>query len=142
MSLPRLRLSRFNKTGKIVIVTHFKESTMNNASFEEIVEKTRSVIKRFEKIEGKPWGIDGAMIELMKQLGQLSALVMMQEQYYPTDRDQSHPQYKVSKEKIADELSDLLFMTIRIADIYEINLEEAHVLALKNAETYLESKNV
>lgn len=115
---------------------------MNNASFEEIVEKTRSVIKRFEKIEGKPWGIDGAMIELTKQLGQLSALVMMQEQYYPTDRDQTHPQYRVSKEKIADELSDLLFMTIRIADIYDINLEAAHVVALKNAEAYLESKNV
>jgi NTP pyrophosphatase (non-canonical NTP hydrolase) len=115
---------------------------MNKNSFEEIIEKTRRVIKRFEKIEGKPWGVDGAMIELAKQLGQLSALIMTQEGYYPKDRDTDQPEYQSSKEKIGDELSDILFMTIRIADIYNIDLEASHLLALKTAEGYLESKNV
>jgi NTP pyrophosphatase (non-canonical NTP hydrolase) len=115
---------------------------MDEKSFQKVVEKTRKVIKRFEKIEGKPWGINGAMIELMKQVGQLSTLVMMQEQYYPTDRDKDDPQYQVSKEKIADELSDLLFMTIRIADVYGIDLEDSHIKALKSAEDYLSSKGV
>jgi uncharacterized protein YabN with tetrapyrrole methylase and pyrophosphatase domain len=78
----------------------------------------------------------------MKQIGELSALVMMQERYYAADRDKDDPKYQTSKEKIADELSDLLFMTIRIADFYEINLENAHLKALKDSEKYLDSKGV
>ncbi len=97
-------------------------------------------IKKFETIEGKKWGIEGSMIELGKQLGQLSALVMVQEKYYPLDRDKDDPRYEANKEKIGDELSDLLFLTIRIADIYGINLEESHLKALKEAETYIETK--
>lgn len=115
---------------------------MQAKTFQETVEATRDVIKRFEQIEGKPWGVNGAMIELMKQVGQLSALVMMQEEYYPLDRDKDDAQYAVSKEKIADELSDLLFMTIRIADVYDIDLEEAHLKALGEAGDYLDSKSV
>ena len=80
------------------------------------------------------------MIELGKQVGQLSALVMMQEKYYPLDRDQDDPSYITDKDKIADELSDLLFMTIRIADIYGIDLEKAHLKALETAENYIDSK--
>jgi NTP pyrophosphatase (non-canonical NTP hydrolase) len=111
-----------------------------NLSFQEIIRKSRFVIERFKKIEGKPWNIEGAMIELTKQIGQLSALVMMQEKYYPLDRDRDDPIYQTSKEKIADELSDLLFMTIRIADEYQIDLEQAHLKALKSAEDYLVTK--
>jgi NTP pyrophosphatase (non-canonical NTP hydrolase) len=109
-------------------------------TFEELVNKTRETIKHFEKIEGKPWGVEGSMIELSKQVGQLSSLVMMQEQYYPKDRDKDDPQYISNKDKIGDELSDLLFMIIRIADLYKINLEEAHIKALNEAEKYIEQK--
>ncbi len=115
---------------------------MNSLTFQEVVDKTREVISRFEKIEGKKWNVEASMIELMKQVGQLSTLVMMQEQYYPTDRDQDNPVYSTSKEKIADELSDVLFMTIRIADLYKIELESSHMTALENAQKYLESKGV
>lgn len=113
---------------------------MDKQSFEDVITEIREVIARYKKIEGKPWGIDGSMIELSKQVGQLSALVMMQEQYYPTDRDQDDPKYKTSKDLIADELFDLLFMTIRIADHYQINLTEATQIALKRADKYLKSK--
>jgi predicted house-cleaning noncanonical NTP pyrophosphatase (MazG superfamily) len=115
---------------------------MQSQSFLEIINKTRTIIKRFEKIEGKKWGIDGSMIELSKQIGQLSALVMMQENYYPKDRDLDDSQYEVSKEKIGDELSDILFMIIRIADLYGIDLENVHNKALREASAYLDSKKV
>lgn len=111
-------------------------------SFEEAVSLARETIKRFEKVEGKPRGVEDSMIELSKQVGQLSALIMMQENYYPSDRDNDDPQYNASKEKIADELADILFMTMRIADQYGINLEEAHKKALENADKYLSSKGV
>lgn len=111
-------------------------------TFNKLVELTRKIIKRFEKIEGKPWGIEGSMIELSKQVGDLSRLVMPQEGYYPKDRGDDDSQYTATKEKIADELSDILFMVIRIADYYEINLEKAHKNALGDADEYLKSKGV
>lgn len=113
---------------------------MTQKTFQEAVDQARKIIKRFEKIEGKPWKVEGSMIELQKQLGQLSALVMMQEQYYPLDRDKDNPQYQTSKAKIGDELADILFMIIRIADLYEIDLEKAHYDALEEAGNYLKSK--
>jgi len=44
------------------------------------------VIKRFEKIEGKSWKVEGSMIELSKQVGDLAKLVMVYEKYYFSDR--------------------------------------------------------
>ena len=113
---------------------------MDSKTFREVVNKTREIIKRFEKIENKPWGVDGTMIELSKQVGDLSALIMMQEGYYPANRDQDHPRYQTSKEKIGDELADILMMLIRLADIYQIDLEAAHFEALQDSDKYLRSK--
>lgn len=110
--------------------------------FKEAVSLTKSIIKRFEKIEGKPWKIDGSMIELSKQVGDLSKLVMSYEGYYPKDRGKQDKQYLATKKKIADELADLLFMIIRIADYYNIDLEKAHVDARKGEDEYLKSCGV
>ena len=54
---------------------------------------------------------------------------MMFEGYYLVGRDEV-PEYRTSKEKIADELSDIFFMVIRIADYYGISLEEEHLKQL------------
>ncbi len=115
---------------------------MNKTTFEEAVNKARAIIKRFEKIEGKQWGVDGSMIELSKQIGDLSSLVMVQEGYYPACRDKDNPKYQANKEKIGDELADILFMVMRIADLYEIDLEDAHFKALRDASEYLRTKGV
>ncbi len=111
-------------------------------TFKEAVELAKRIIKRFEKIEGKPWEIDGSMIELSKQVGDLSRLVMSYEGYYPKDRGKQDEQYLATKEKIADELADILFMIIRIAGYYNVDLEKAHVDALKGADKYLKSYGV
>jgi len=111
-------------------------------TFKEAISLARSIIKRFEKIEGKPWKIDGSMIELSKQIGDLSKLVMSYEGYYPKNRGVQDKQYLATKEKIADELADLLFMTIRIADYYGIDLEKAHIKARKGEDKYLRSLGV
>ncbi len=108
-------------------------------TFEEAINLAKGIIKRFEKIEGKPWKIDGSMIELSKQVGDLSRLIMAYEGYYPKDRGQQDKQYLATKERIADELADLLFMVIRIADYYDIDLEKAHIAARKGEDKYLKS---
>ncbi len=53
-------------------------------TFREAIELFRKVYHRFEKIEGKPWGAEGAMIEIMKQVGELAKHVMIAENYYFT----------------------------------------------------------
>lgn len=104
----------------------------NQLTFQEIVDKSLEVIEEFEKVEKKKWGVEGAMIELSKQVGELAKNIMMTEGYYMAGRD-SLPEYQTSKDKIADELSDVLFMTIRIADHYKINLEKEHLNQLEIA---------
>lgn len=94
----------------------------NGKSFQEIVGDTRLLIAEFEKREQKKWGIEGSMIELMKQVGDLSRCVMMMEKYYIKERD-LEPKYKTIKDNIGDELYDIFFMTVRIADHYGIDLE-------------------
>lgn len=62
-------------------------SAMNNQTFEDAINDIRKTVSRFQKIEGKPWRVEGAVIELAKQVGQLSALVMNREGYYYAERE-------------------------------------------------------
>ena len=113
---------------------------MSDFTFKEVVEKTNEVIKAFQKAEQRDWGIEGNMIELMKQVGDLSKNVMIFEKYYITKKTNDPSYNKDSKDEIGDELSDIFFMLIRIANHYKIDLEKAHMKALKNALTYIKEK--
>ena len=91
-------------------------------SFNEATKLYRDVYKRFEKIEKRPWGVEGAVMELTHQVGTLALNVMKQEKYYfysTTGDDYT--------EQIADEIADVFGQIIRIADYYQINLLEAHI---------------
>lgn len=114
---------------------------MSDQTFEEAISAIRKTVSRFQKIEGKPWGVEGAVIELAKQVGQLSALVMNREGYYFSDRDKLDSKYDSSKEKIADELADIMFAVVRIADHYEIDLIETNIQTRDDEDRFLKSKN-
>ena len=45
------------------------------------------MVAEFERVEQRPWGIEGAMIELSKQVGDLSKRVMTAEKYYLRSRE-------------------------------------------------------
>lgn len=113
---------------------------MDNPTFREVIESIRDVVRQFEKIEGKPWGVEGAMIELSKQMGELSKLVMGAEHYYFPNRDKLDSQYTVNKEKIGDELWDIFYALVRIADYYKIDLVEAHAQECKKAAEWFKDK--
>jgi NTP pyrophosphatase (non-canonical NTP hydrolase) len=87
-----------------------------------MITKTRQLIEEFKKREQKEWGVEGSMIELMKQVGDLAKSIMVYEKYYLKERELD-PKYKTEKDNIADELYDIFFMTVRIADHYGIDLE-------------------
>lgn len=113
-----------------------------NLTFQEHIEQIRSNIKRFQKIEGKKWGAEGAVIELTKQVGQLSALVMAQEKYYFPDRGEIDAKYLASKEALADELADIIAAVVRIADNYEIDLEAANMKARQVEDEFLKGRGL
>lgn len=107
-------------------------------TFKEAIDLYKEVYKRFEKVEYKQWGINGAMIELSKQVGDLSKWVMIKEQYYAMGG--SMPDN--INEHIGDELVDIFGQIIRIADYYNIDLEEAHLKARKGENECLKGMGV
>jgi NTP pyrophosphatase (non-canonical NTP hydrolase) len=108
-------------------------------TFKELIEMTRKVIAAFDEVEQRPWTIEVTMIELMKQVGDLSKHVMMMEKYYLQDRADD-PNYQTSIEDIADELADILYCIIRIAGHYHIDLETAHIRTRRKEMQYLGQK--
>jgi NTP pyrophosphatase (non-canonical NTP hydrolase) len=115
---------------------------MNDQTFEEAINDIRKSVTRFQKIEGKPWGAEGAVIELAKQVGQLSALIMNREGYYYAEREKDNDNYKSSNDNIADELADVIFAVVRIADHYGIDLASTNVKTRKLEDDFLKTKNV
>lgn len=115
---------------------------MSKQTFEDAINEIRKSISRFQKIEGRPWGVEGAVIELSKQVGQLAALVMNREGYYYSDRDKLNANYTSTNDKIADELADIMFAVVRIADHYGIDLVAANSKTRRDEDDFLTTKNV
>lgn len=115
---------------------------MNDQSFEDAIEQTKQTIARFEQIEGRPWGVEGAVIELAKQVGQLSALVMNREGYYFADREKTDAKYLATNDKIGDELADIILAVVRIATYYDIDLATVNAKTRSDEDTFLTEKGV
>ncbi len=115
---------------------------MTQQTFEDTIDNTRKIVSRFQKIEGKPWGVEGGVIELSKQVGQLAALVMNREGYYFAEREKLDKSYDGSNDEIADELADVLFAVVRIADHYDIDLVAANTAARRMEDQFLKTKGV
>lgn len=97
---------------------------MKKYSLQEVINITRKEIMAFEKVEQRKWGIEANVVELVKQVGDLAKHVMVQEKYYLKERE-GKPEYKTNKQDIADELADIFFCLVRLADLYKIDLEKA-----------------
>ena len=110
-------------------------------TFKEAIALFQSIYPRFEKIQGRPWGVEGAMIELSKQVGELAKHVMVAEKYYNPDRE-NRPEYATSIDDIGDELGDVIAQLIRIADYYGIDLVDAYVKGREGEDASLKSRGV
>jgi len=105
-------------------------------SFQEAINLYLDIVKRFEKIEQRAWGAEGAMIELSKQVGQLAKHVMQQENYY------CYAGGEDNIKNIEDELADIFGQIIRIAGCYNIDILMAHINARKGEDNFLKSRGV
>lgn len=104
-------------------------------TFQDLMDMTRRVVAAFDRVEQRPWTIEATTIELMKQAGDLAKRIMMTERYYLPDRAQ-RAEYATSADDIGDELADILYCVMRIADHYQIDLEAAHVRARRSEMRY------
>ena len=94
----------------------------------QLIDINRQVADSFDERERRPWGLEVIMIELAKQVGDLARAVLTTEGYYLADRD-SQPAYAAGQERIANELADIMYCVMRVAEHYGIDLEAAHVKA-------------
>ena len=42
---------------------------MKRVLFKDIIEKSLNLVREFEEVEKRKWGVEGAIIELSKQVG-------------------------------------------------------------------------
>lgn len=114
---------------------------MSTLSFLEAIELYRSVYRRFEQLEARTWGAEGAIIELVKQVGELAKHIMVIEKYYFLGRE-NDPAYTASRDMIGNELADVFAQLIRLADHYQIDLVQAHIDARLDEDRTLKSMHV
>ena len=94
-------------------------------SLESMFASARTVWRRFADQERREWSFETMVIELAKQVGDLARVVLSRERYYLSDRDQL-PGYDGSLAAVGNELADILYCVIGIADHYGIDLPAAH----------------
>ncbi|MBI4675796.1 MAG: hypothetical protein HY741_29505 [Chloroflexi bacterium] len=117
------------------------DNTSTPLTFQQAIDLFRQIYRRFEKIEGRPWGIEGSVMELVKQVGELAKHVMVAEKYYFTGRE-TIKGYETNKEISGDELADIFAMLVRISDYYGIDLEQAHIQARRMEAESLDERGV
>ena len=106
-------------------------------TFREMQDMYREVVKRFRKIELQEWKAEGTMIELSKQVGELSKQVMLKEKYYAYTDDTA-----VVNAKLGNEMADVIAQVMRLSDYYGIDLEQAFIAAREDENQYLRSRGV
>lgn len=105
--------------------------------FNELADMYKEIVERFNKIELREWHAEGCMIELMKQVGELSKWVMIKEKYYALTDEV--PDVDIH---LANEMADVIAQIIRIALVCDIDLEKAFIEAREDEKRYLESREV
>ena len=106
-------------------------------TFAEMQEMYRDIVKRFNKIELQEWKAAGAMIELSKQVGELAKQVMLKERYYAFEGDETE-----INERLGNEMADVIAQVMRLADYYNIDLEQAFIDARADEDNYLIGRGV
>lgn len=106
-------------------------------TFAEMQDIYKEVVNRFKKIELREWKAEGAMIELVKQVGELAKQVMIKERYYALEGETPDVD-----ERLGNEMADVVAQIMRLADYYKIDLEKVFIEAREDEDRYLKSRGV
>lgn len=97
----------------------------------EMVTMTRDITHLFDEIVGK-WDINVMVTELVGEVGTLADSIMIQEKKRPPRNGDSID--------LEDDIVDILFMLIRIADHYDIDIESAYAKMIKQTRRKLDDR--
>lgn len=97
----------------------------------EMVRITRDVIHRFDEAVGE-WDISVMVTELVGEVGTLADSIMIKEGHRPSRNEESID--------LEDDIADVMFMLIRIADKYEIDIEQAYKDMIRQTHRKLDSQ--
>lgn len=109
----------------------------DNVTFNEMRDASLKIWSMFDEIEQRSWSVEVVVMELMKQVGDLSKVIMNYENYYLPDR-KSRCDYHSDIGSIGNELADILHQIIRIADYYDVDLAKSHFLARDGEYRYIQ----
>lgn len=104
-------------------------------SLDEMKLRSRALFKRFEKIEPRRWSIEGSTMELTTEVGDLTELILRKEYYKQNIYDDLDYQ-------ISDEIADIFFVLMRIADHYDIKLDKSYQEMERILDERLKSRGV
>jgi NTP pyrophosphatase (non-canonical NTP hydrolase) len=97
-----------------------------------LLAQTREVSHLFDQLVG-PWTPAVMMSELAAEVGTLADSIMITEGHRP-------PRPEAVPLDLADDVADVLFMLLRIADYYSIDLHEAYISMLTSTRECLEQQ--
>lgn len=97
----------------------------------DMVRMTREITNLFDKEVGE-WDIPVMLTELTGEVGTLADSIMIKEGY-------RHPRNEEHID-LEDDIVDVLFMLIRIADHYHINLENSYKEMIHHTREKLEAR--
>lgn len=83
----------------------------------EMIKMTRDTTRLFDKAVG-PWDVSVMVTELVGEVGTLADSIMIEEGHRPSRNG--------DRVDLDDDIVDILFMLIRIADHYHIDIESAY----------------
>lgn len=79
----------------------------------------------------------GTMIEIAKQVGELSKWVMYKERYYAFEEKE-----ETVNMRLGNEMADVIAQVIRLADVHNIYLGKSYIEAREDEARYLDSRGV
>jgi NTP pyrophosphatase (non-canonical NTP hydrolase) len=92
-------------------------------TIQEIVDETRQLQNLLREKENRAWTIETCVMELLAEAGTLADSVIIQEGYRLLRPNQTID--------LKDDIADVLFVLIMIANHYGISLEDAYVGMLR-----------
>jgi len=101
-------------------------------TIEDLVQETMRLRERFQRQEKREWTIEVMATELMAEVGTLADCIMIKEGYRKSRTGELV--------NFADELADVLFVVVLIAQHYGIEIEGAYLSMLKATHRKLDHR--
>ena len=99
--------------------------------FQKMIERAVEIKVKYQKLESKPWRAEQAFMGMMKDIRELSKLIMVEEGWR-TDSD------KELQTALKHQLSDILFSISVIANKTGVNSEESFWETMDDSDKRLE----